>query len=101
MECPHNWDIRPAIASKLLRTFYASPTHEKATPVEYIQPVMDRLSDLHNFTVESQVQYFAPLAFEPVPLGNDEYGLTQEQLSVFVNSAEWTLCKHVVLSQAS
>lgn len=59
---------------------------------------MSRLSILHNFTVESQVQYYAPLAFEPKRLtfGDTEAsGLTQEDLTVFVNSAEWTLASSV------
>jgi len=75
-ECPQSWDIRPAIS-------------------HYIQPVLNRLSVLHNFTIESQVQFFAPLAFEPIVLENGDFGLTQEQLSVFVNSAEWTLSSGV------
>lgn len=44
--------------------------------------------------MESQIQFYAPLAFEPRVLGNDKdviYGLSQENLKVFVNSAEWTL----------
>jgi GPI-anchor transamidase subunit S len=44
--------------------------------------------------VESQIQFYAPLAFEPHVLSNDQdviYGLSQENLKVFVNSAEWTL----------
>ncbi|KDQ58611.1 hypothetical protein JAAARDRAFT_47014 [Jaapia argillacea MUCL 33604] len=64
----------------------------------HITPVLSRLSDLHNFTVESQVQFHAPLAFKPVPVvidGKEEYGLTQEDLTVFVNSAEWTLSSSV------
>ncbi|KAI0078298.1 hypothetical protein K474DRAFT_1641640 [Panus rudis PR-1116 ss-1] len=64
----------------------------------FIQPTLDRLNVLHNFTIESQVQYQAPLAFSPVPIENREqqvHGLTQEQLTVFVNSAEWTLSSSV------
>ena len=48
--------------------------------------------------MESQIQFYAPLAFEPRVLGNDKdviYGLTQENLKVFVNSAEWTLGMYV------
>jgi GPI-anchor transamidase subunit S len=44
--------------------------------------------------VESQIQFYAPLAFEPRSLSNGQdviYGLSQENLKVFVNSAEWTL----------
>jgi len=48
--------------------------------------------------VESQIQFYAPLAFEPRVLSNDQdviYGLSQENLKVFVNSAEWTLGMHL------
>ncbi|OCH86146.1 hypothetical protein OBBRIDRAFT_738565 [Obba rivulosa] len=65
---------------------------------KHISPILDRLSVLHNFTVESQIQFHAPLAFEPVTLqgsGQEVHGLTQEHLTVFVNSAEWTLSSSV------
>ncbi|KAF8889674.1 phosphatidylinositol-glycan biosynthesis class S protein-domain-containing protein [Infundibulicybe gibba] len=45
----------------------------------HISPILNQLVLLHNFTIESQVQYHAPLAFKP------------QDLTVFVNSAEWTL----------
>jgi phosphatidylinositol glycan class S len=67
---------------------------------EFIFPLTSRLSTLHNFTVESQVQYHAPLAFEPkrLTLGDTEAsGLTQEDLTVFINSAEWTLGQYCVV----
>ncbi|KAG1786856.1 phosphatidylinositol-glycan biosynthesis class S protein-domain-containing protein [Suillus plorans] len=70
----------------------------QAALAEFIYPLMSQLSILHNFTVESQVQYHAPLAFEPrrVTLGDTEVsGLTQEDLTVFINSAEWTLASSV------
>ncbi|KAG2342293.1 hypothetical protein BDR05DRAFT_964260 [Suillus weaverae] len=70
----------------------------QAALAEFIFPLMSRLSILHNFTVESQVQYYAPLAFEPTRLtfGDTEAsGLTQEDLTVFINSAEWTLASSV------
>ncbi|KAF8155606.1 phosphatidylinositol-glycan biosynthesis class S protein-domain-containing protein [Crassisporium funariophilum] len=56
----------------------------------HIHPILDCLSTLHNFTIESQVQFHAPLAFTPIPI-DQAYGITQEDLTVFVNSAEWTL----------
>ncbi|TFK34450.1 phosphatidylinositol-glycan biosynthesis class S protein-domain-containing protein [Crucibulum laeve] len=56
----------------------------------YIHPILSRLSTLHNFTIESQVQFHAPLAFTPQEL-DVAYALTSEDLTVFVNSAEWTL----------
>ncbi|TEB34174.1 hypothetical protein FA13DRAFT_1753791 [Coprinellus micaceus] len=58
---------------------------------EHIQPVLDILKPLHNFTIESQVQYYAPLAFGVQPTEDRIYGLSYEDLTVFVNSAEWTL----------
>ncbi|KAF4618900.1 hypothetical protein D9613_009941 [Agrocybe pediades] len=56
----------------------------------YIHPIHRRIAPLHNFTIESQVQFHAPLAFVPQKV-EDVYGLTPEQLTVFVNSAEWIL----------
>lgn len=70
-----SWDIREAINT-------------------YLRGTLDRLSILHNFTIESQVQYHAPLAFQPKRIqvaDRDAHGLTMEDLTVFVNSAEWTL----------
>ncbi|KAI0346662.1 hypothetical protein BDW22DRAFT_1352823 [Trametopsis cervina] len=74
-----SWDIRNAIT-------------------KYLAPTLQKLSILHNFTIESQVQYHAPLAFRPQELryGEDiSHGLTQEDLTVFINSAEWTLSSSV------
>ncbi|KAL1695748.1 phosphatidylinositol-glycan biosynthesis class S protein-domain-containing protein [Schizophyllum commune] len=78
----------------------------------HLTPTLNDLANLYNFTIESQVQFHAPLAFELVPLGSDansdandagseepleanEAGLTPEQLTVFVNSAEWSLSSSV------
>jgi hypothetical protein len=59
----------------------------------HLSPILDILHDLHNFTIESQVQFHAPLGFKPCSV-NDGYGLTPEDLTVFINSAEWTLCDY-------
>ncbi|OAX39231.1 hypothetical protein K503DRAFT_792056 [Rhizopogon vinicolor AM-OR11-026] len=85
--------------------------HENATPrrfvetwdvqnalAEFVFPLLSKLSVLHNFKAESQVQYHAPPAFEPknISLGDTEVSrLTQEDLTVFINSAEWTLSSSV------
>ncbi|CAE6405282.1 unnamed protein product [Rhizoctonia solani] len=61
---------------------------------EYLQPTLDELNILHNFTIESQVQFYAPLTTEPIA-AQDGYALNQEQLTIFVNSAEWTLSSSV------
>ncbi|KAG8771945.1 GPI transamidase component [Ceratobasidium sp. 428] len=61
---------------------------------DYLQPTMDELGVLHNFTLESQVQFYAPLTTEPAAV-QDGYALDQDQLKIFVNSAEWTLSSSV------
>ncbi|KAF8137502.1 phosphatidylinositol-glycan biosynthesis class S protein-domain-containing protein [Boletus edulis] len=64
----------------------------------HLRPILSKLNVLHNTTVESQVQYHAPLAFEPIEFtdGNTSiHGVTPEDLTVFVNSAEWTLSSSV------
>ncbi|KAE9391683.1 hypothetical protein BT96DRAFT_791522, partial [Gymnopus androsaceus JB14] len=58
------WDIRQAIS-------------------QYLSPITSALGILHNFTIESQVQFHAPLAFEPASLANGTYGLTPENLTVY------------------
>ncbi|CAL1699248.1 unnamed protein product [Somion occarium] len=65
---------------------------------QYLGPSLDRFKVLHNFTVESQIQFHAPLAFAPKTVeheGKTVHGLTHEDLTVFVNSAEWTLSSSV------
>ncbi|KIJ36741.1 hypothetical protein M422DRAFT_179013, partial [Sphaerobolus stellatus SS14] len=61
----------------------------------YISPVLSQLNLLYNFTVESQIQFHAPLAFDPLEIvtskGDKSYVLGEEELKVFINSAEWTL----------
>lgn len=37
------------------------------------------------------MQFQGPLAFSPVSLADGSFGLTEEDLTVFVNSAEWTI----------
>ncbi|KAH0580841.1 hypothetical protein H2248_011999 [Termitomyces sp. 'cryptogamus'] len=60
----------------------------------HIQPVLTQLKGLHNFTIESQVQFHAPLAFTPRTLETG-FGIEPEDLTVFVNSADWTLSSSV------
>ena len=55
-----------------------------------IKPTLRFLSPLHNFTIESQVQYYAPLAFELTRYGgigsSPYFALGEDQLKIFVNS---------------
>ncbi|KAL2258365.1 hypothetical protein VTK26DRAFT_8340 [Humicola hyalothermophila] len=62
---PSSWDIEGAIE-------------------EYMKPVLDILSPIHNFTIDTQVQLYA------TP-GVQNQVLTKEDLSSFINAAEWPL----------
>ncbi|ERT01342.1 hypothetical protein HMPREF1624_02586 [Sporothrix schenckii ATCC 58251] len=62
---PSSWDIEAAIR-------------------EYMQPILDVLRPIHNFTIDTQVQlYAAPGVQSPV--------LSKQDLSSFINAAEWPL----------
>lgn len=62
---PSNWDIESAID-------------------EYMKPVLDMLGPIHNFTMDTQVQLYA------TP-GVQSQVLSKEDLSSFINAAEWPL----------
>ena len=93
----NSWDIQPAIVGKLFYFISSGFRRLIAQPTDHLFPILSQLNVLHNTTVESQVQYHAPLAFEPVQLANDNtsfHGVTPEDLTVFINSAEWSLCNY-------
>lgn len=88
------WDVREAIDGTY--TPFDAPRRVNSVILDYLKSSLGRLSILHNFTIESQVQFHAPLAFQPRAItvqGYEAHGLTPEDLTVFVNSAEWTLCE--------
>ncbi|KAI5843740.1 phosphatidylinositol-glycan biosynthesis class S protein [Tricharina praecox] len=76
---------------------------------DYLQPLLDALSGISNFTVDSQIQFYASLSPNVVPVWvptNPEvvvpedqqqqpqpgkWVLKKEDLSSFINSAEWPL----------
>lgn len=85
------YKVQFIVGHKLRTTFH----HLIGLPSGYLKPTLEKLSVLHNFTIESQVQLHAPLAFDPTIVthnNSQSFGLTPEDLTVFVNSAEWTLC---------
>jgi GPI-anchor transamidase subunit S len=86
------WDIQEAIFRSPMLTKY-EPEIILMLLTGHIIPYTTQLSILHNFTIESQVQYHAPLAFKPLALDGG-FGITPEDLQVFINSAEWTLCNY-------
>ncbi|KAI0149622.1 phosphatidylinositol-glycan biosynthesis class S protein [Hypoxylon sp. NC0597] len=62
---PSSWDIESAID-------------------EYMKPILDMLGPIHNFTIDTQVQLYA------TP-GVQSQVLSKEDLSSFINAAEWPL----------
>ncbi|KAJ2976499.1 hypothetical protein NUW58_g8069 [Xylaria curta] len=62
---PSSWDVDSAIG-------------------RYMRPVLDMLQPIHNFTIDTQVQLYA------IP-GVQSQVLTKEDLSSFINAAEWPL----------
>ena len=78
---PSSWEIEEAIG-------------------EYLQPLLDALGGISGFTVDSQIQFYASLSSSVVPTwvpDSEEEGadgrwiLKKEDLSSFINSAEWPL----------
>lgn len=90
-----DWSIDQAIKSTCSPYAKADGTVSRLSWPEYLTPTLNELSILHNFTIESHVQYHAPLAFEPtaaISVENaTEFKLGDDHLKTFVNSAEWTL----------
>lgn len=62
---PNAWDIEKAIQ-------------------DYMQPMLDVLSPIHNFTMDTQVQLYATPGAQADVLGKDD-------LASFINAAEWPL----------
>jgi len=62
---PSSWDIEAAIN-------------------EYMRPVLDVLGPIHNFTIDTQVQLYATPGVQSLVL-------SKEDLSSFINEAEWPL----------
>lgn len=78
---PNSWDVEHAIS-------------------EYLQPLLDALGGISTFTVDSQIQFYASLSSSVVPTwvpgpegdeGKGQWVLKKEDLSSFINSAEWPL----------
>jgi phosphatidylinositol glycan class S len=58
----------------------------------YHEPLIETLGAVANLTVDSQVQFYAGLTFEPeMQEETNEYIVPLDKLPGFVNSAEWNL----------
>ncbi|KAI7882955.1 hypothetical protein K492DRAFT_205803 [Lichtheimia hyalospora FSU 10163] len=75
-----DWDIREAVKS-------------------YMHPLLNEISMVSNFTVDSQIQNYASLSIPPFererPGKPSYYYYEQGQLSHFINSADWNLASTI------
>ncbi|KAL5335282.1 phosphatidylinositol-glycan biosynthesis class S protein-domain-containing protein [Aspergillus crustosus] len=73
---PSSWDIESAVQ-------------------DYISPLIQELSPISNFTIDTQVQLYATFSPTTPPPEYDEthaiWTLNEENLSAFINAAEWPL----------
>ena len=77
---PSSWDIEPALQ-------------------EYLIPLLSAFSPISNFSIDTQVQLFAAFSPSTAPPQYDEslasWALRKEDLSAFVNAAEWPLSPNI------
>jgi GPI-anchor transamidase subunit S len=62
----------------------------------YLYPLLQTLGVVANLTVDSQVQFYAGLTFEPERPNDEEYVVPLDKLPGFVNSAEWNLGSYLM-----
>ncbi|CAG8801106.1 17066_t:CDS:10, partial [Gigaspora margarita] len=70
----------------------------KQAVIKYLKPFVDKISMISNLTVDSQIQHYSRLTFEPQKnLHNDKnyFYLTPDLLPHFINAAEWNLASAV------
>ncbi|GAA5928303.1 GPI-anchor transamidase GPI17 [Sporobolomyces koalae] len=63
---------------------------------QHFVPLLNALEPLHNFTLESQIQYFAPLAVNLEHLA-DRTLVEHDDVRAFVNTAQWNLAAGTTL----
>ncbi|GAA6010753.1 hypothetical protein JCM11491_002930 [Sporobolomyces phaffii] len=64
----------------------------------HLKPLLTSLEPLHNFTIESQVQYYAPLAVDLQTTDHEPGAWVQEDdVKAFVNNAQWNLAAGTTL----
>ena len=111
-----NPELATRLASRMTRSLKYAPTYHitislftpSATPssweiegavAEYLTPLLDSISVVSNFTVDTQVQLFATLAPSVHPPEYDAekgvWSLREEDLSGFINAAEWPLSPNI------
>lgn len=88
------WDAPSALEGEQLCLLRIISAYLTKTLADHIYPLLGSLKSLHEYDVETQVQYFAPLVVRREVTDEGTF-IVDNQLKVFVNSAEWNLgeCK--------
>jgi len=107
-----NPELAARLASRMTRSLKYAPTYHitislftpsaspssweiEAAIADYLKPLLDSISAISNFTVDTQVQLFATLSpsVHSPEYDTDEgvWTLQEEDLSGFINAAEWPL----------
>jgi len=85
-----SWDIAEALKRMI-------PLLCSIDQLVYLDPLLRTLGTVANFTVDSQVQFYAGLSFEPeTQVETGEHIVPLDKLPSFVNSAEWNLATAIV-----
>lgn len=94
-----NWEIESLLSSTFLSSLAVSCGRLPSQPLvaEHLRPLLNSLALLHNFSIETQVQYFAPLTISINEDGNGT-AIDEDELRAFVNAADWNLRTSVMLA---
>lgn len=91
-----DWEIQKLLNSVLLVCQYPVKTLELIVDcfIAHIRPLLTSLAPLHTFTIETRVQYFAPLSVSVEKNGNASI-IKEDDLRAFVNPAEWNMREYL------
>ncbi|GAA5969873.1 hypothetical protein JCM3765_002924 [Sporobolomyces pararoseus] len=70
---------------------------------QHFKPLLSSVSPLHNFTIESQIQYYSPLTIildrdsDDSSSSNTASWIKEQDVKAFVNNAEWNLASGTTL----
>ena len=86
------WDLSGALAA--ISSQAHTSLQDVPPPLRPLIRLMHALRSVHTFQLESQVQWYAPLAFDPraVTAANESFYLASlDDVRVFINSPHWSL----------
>ncbi|ODV63899.1 PIG-S family GPI transamidase component ASCRUDRAFT_83796 [Ascoidea rubescens DSM 1968] len=67
----------------------------------YLKPLFNHLSSFTNLTVNSQIQFYSQLSFEPTfDLSKNAYILKQSDIATFINHDDWNLDNSLISSNS-